>query len=68
MAGPSAPKQSVRLVQAHKNAGTELSAGSVLTVSASTADWLIRQGIAKPDNGPATPKPQTPKPTQENEQ
>ncbi|UJB30231.1 MULTISPECIES: hypothetical protein [unclassified Chromobacterium] len=60
-------KQSVRLVQAHKNAGTELPAGSVLVVAESTAEWLFRHGIAEPDNGPATP-PQPTQSTQENEQ
>jgi hypothetical protein len=39
----------VRLQKNHTHAGAKYGAGSLLTVDVVSADWLIQQGIAKPE-------------------
>lgn len=39
----------VTLLKNHTHAGNKYGAGSLLTIDAAGADWLIQQGIAEPE-------------------
>lgn len=52
------------LKRPHTHAGKAFHAGERIDVEATTADWLISQGVAAPDAAPpqANPEPADPKP------